>query len=99
MGMVALRRGIGSAYFVNGGRYGDVSRFAQEQGVRRQWVYREAKQVTAIVEGTQRQQEMARLRGENAALPGEATRRAERRSLAVGLGKEKQKEVPCGWQA
>src|SRR6202020_1518807 len=62
--MVALRRGIGSAYFVNCGRYGDVSRFAQAQGVSRQWVYREAKQIAAIVEGTQTQQEMKRLRAE-----------------------------------
>ncbi len=77
MGMVALRRGIGSAYFVNGGRYGDVSRFAQEQGVSRQWVYREAKQVTAIVEGTQTQQEMARLRAANAALREEVTRQQQ----------------------
>ncbi len=99
MGMVALRRGIGSAYFVNGGRYGDVSRFAQEQGVSRQWVYREAKQVTAIVEGTQTRQEMARLRAENAALREEVTRQQQRLSLAVVLDKEKQTEVACVGQA
>jgi hypothetical protein len=99
MGMVALRRGIGSAYFVNCGRYGDVSRFAQEQGVSRQWVYREAKQVTAIVEGTQAQQETERLRAENAALRAQVTRQQQRLSLAVVLDKEKQTEVACVGQA
>ena len=43
MGMVALRRRIGSAFVVTLGRYGDVQRFAQAQGISRQWVYREAK--------------------------------------------------------
>src|SRR6202035_5160533 len=95
MGMVALRRGIGSAYFVNCGRYGDVSRFAQEQGVSRQWVYREAKQVTAIVESTQTQQELERLRSEIAALRATVTRQQQRLSLAVVLDKAKQTEVSC----
>jgi hypothetical protein len=99
MGMVALRRGIGSAYFVNCGRYGDVSRFAQEQGVSRQWVYREAKQVTAIVESTQTQQELERLRSEIAALRATVTRQQQRLSLAVVLDKAKQTEVSCVGQA
>src|ERR1700675_4677961 len=99
MGMVALRRGIGSAYFVNCGRYGDVSQFAQEQGVSRQWVYREAKQVTAIVEGTQTQQEMDCLRDEVAALRAEKARLQQRLALAVVLDKEKQTEIACVGQA
>ena len=99
MGMVALRRGIGSAYFVNCGRYGDVSQFAQEQGVSRQWVYREAKQVTAIVEGTQTQQEMDRLRAENAAWREEVARLQQRLSLAVVVDGAKQTEVTCVGQA
>jgi hypothetical protein len=99
MGMVALRRGIGSAYFVNCGRYGDVSRFAQEQGVSRQWVYREARQVTAIVEGTQTRQEMERLRAENAAWRAEVARLQQRLSMAVVLDDAMQTELACVGQA
>src|SRR5271167_3668882 len=99
MGMVALRRGIGSAYFVNCGRYGEVSRFAQAQGVSRQWVYREAKQVTAIVEGSQTQQEMDRLRAELAAARAEMARLQQRLTLAVVLDDAQQTEVACVGQA
>ena len=42
MGMVAPLPQIASAYFVLYGQYGDVSRYAAERGVCRQWVYREA---------------------------------------------------------
>lgn len=42
MGMVAPPQRIASAYFVVCGKYGDVSRYAEERGVCRQWVYREA---------------------------------------------------------
>ena len=42
MGMVAPEQRIASAFFVLFGKYGDVSRYAQERGVCRQWVYREA---------------------------------------------------------
>jgi hypothetical protein len=42
MGMVAPQQGIASAYFVIFGHYGDVTRYAEERGVCRQWVYREA---------------------------------------------------------
>lgn len=99
MGMVALIRRIGSAFFVNGGRYGDVSRFAQAQGVSRQWLYREAKQVTAIVEGTQTRQEIERLRAELAAAREEVAQLQQRLTLAVVLDKEKQAEIACVGQA
>jgi hypothetical protein len=99
MGMVALQRRIGSAYFVNCGRYGDVSQFAHEQGVSRQWVYREATQVAGILDGTQTQQEMDRLRSENAALREQVTQLQQRLSLAVVLDDEKQAEVASAGQA
>jgi hypothetical protein len=44
MGMVARQQRIASAYFVIFGNYGDVTRYAEERGVCRQWVYREATQ-------------------------------------------------------
>ena len=46
MGMVAPRQQIASAFFVIHGGYGAVSRYAQERGVCRQWVYREAASLT-----------------------------------------------------
>ena len=42
MGMVATPQRIASAYFVVFGNYGDVRRYAEERGVCRQWIYREA---------------------------------------------------------
>ena len=45
MDMVASQQRIASAYVVFHGRYGDVSRYAQQRGVCRQWVYRQAGQV------------------------------------------------------
>ena len=42
MGMVAPEQRIASAFFVIHGSYGEVTRYAQERGVCRQWIYREA---------------------------------------------------------
>src|SRR2546425_66629 len=41
MGMVASEQWIASAYFVLYGKYGEVTRYAQERGVSRQRIYRE----------------------------------------------------------
>jgi hypothetical protein len=54
MGMVAPQQRIASAYFVIFGHYGDVTRFAEERGVCRQWVYREA---TALQQALSERQE------------------------------------------
>ena len=54
MGMVAPQQRIASAYFVIFGNYGDVTRYAEERGVCRQWVYREA---TALQQGLAERQE------------------------------------------
>lgn len=92
MGMVALRRGIGSAFFVYWGKYGEVRQFAQEQGISRQWVYREAKQVSAVLSGTGTQAEIERLRQENAALRAEVAELQQRVAVSVVLDEEKQAE-------
>jgi hypothetical protein len=99
MGMVALRRRIGSAFFVAWGRYGEVSQFAQEQGVSRQWVYREAQQATAALEGTATRQELEHLRADNAALRAELAAAQQRLHVAVVVDESKQAELACVGQA
>jgi hypothetical protein len=49
MGMVAPQQRIASAFFVFHGKYGDVSQYAQQRGVCRQWVYREAAAVQDVL--------------------------------------------------
>jgi len=95
MGMVAPRRRIGSAFVVAWGQYGDVSRFAQQQGVSRQWVYREAKRVTLTLEGTPRRQQIERLQAENTALRQELKDLQQRLAMAVVIDEEKQAEFAC----
>lgn len=99
MGMVALSRRIGSAFVVGCGQYGDVSLFAQEQGVSRQWVYREAKQVALVLQGTQAQQEIERLHSEVAELRQQVAQLQERLSVAVVLDDEKQTQFACVGQS
>jgi hypothetical protein len=92
MGMVAHDRRIGSAFFVFCGRHGEISAFAQQQGISRQWVYREAKQVSDALEGTQTRVESERLRQENEALRAAVAQLQQRLAKAVVLDEEKQAE-------
>jgi hypothetical protein len=99
MGMVALRRRIGSAFVVTWGQYGDVSQFAREQGVSRQWIYREAKQTAATLEGSQTRQEIKHLEAEVAELRQRVAQLQEQLSRAVVLDDEKQTQVAGVGQA
>jgi hypothetical protein len=99
MGMVAPCRGIGSAFFVCFGKYGDVSRFAQEQGVSRQWVYREARQVADTLGGEGSRQEIQRLNGEVASLREQLTQAQARLDQSVLVDAAKQAEFACVGQA
>ena len=99
MGMVALRRGIGSAFVVAWGGHGKVSQFAREQGVSRQWVYREAKQVAIALEGAQARQESERLEAEVSQLQQQVAQLQQQLSQAVVLDEEKQTEFACVGQA
>lgn len=99
MGMVALRRRIGSAFVVTSGQYGTVRRFAQEHGISRQRVYREAKQVTVTLEGTQTRQEIDRLKSEVAQVRQQVTDLQAQLAQAVVLDDTKQAEVACVGQA
>lgn len=98
MGMVAPSRRIGSAFVVTWGGYGHVSQFAQALGISRQYVYREAKQVAAVLEGTQARQEVERLQRENADLRAEVALLNEQLALAVVLDDDKQAEFACAGQ-
>src|ERR1051326_579064 len=99
MGMVALRRRIGSAFVIAWGQYGDVSEFAQTHGISRQWVYREAKQVTAAVEGTQTREQIERLETQVMQLQQQVRQLQEQIAQSVVLDGEKQTEFACVAQA
>jgi hypothetical protein len=92
MGMVAPRHRIASAYFVLCGRYGEVSRYALERGVCRQWVYREAGWVQKRLED---KEEIHRLRQQLKELRQTVAEQKERLAVAVVLDKEKQEQFAC----
>ena len=89
MGMVAPKERIASAYFVICGKYGDVSRYAQERGVCRQWVYREAEWVQKHLK---QQEEIRCLELQVRQLSHSLAERDQRLAMAVVLDKAKQKE-------
>lgn len=99
MAMVALGRKIGSAFVVTWGPQGAVTRFAQEQGISRQWVYREAQQVAAVLEGTSSRQQLERLQADNAALRHELAHWQRQAAQSVVLDEDKQAELATVGQA
>ena len=97
MSIVVPPQRIASAYFVTFGHYGDVSRYAQERGVCRQWVYREAGWVQQQLEAAQQQnhqlrQQVQELRQRQAELE-------KRLAVAVVVDKAKQEEFASVGQA
>ena len=99
MSMAALSRKIGSAFFVVLGKYGQVSQFADEQGISRQSVYRDAQRVCDTIEGSQTRAELERLRTDNAALHAEVAQLKQRLAVAVVIDEEKQAELASVGQA
>jgi hypothetical protein len=97
MGMVAPQQRIASAYFVVFGKYGDVSRYAEERGVCRQWVYREADWLRNSLASSRAQidalgKRVRELEQQNAALE-------QRLTLSVELDEEKQAQLAAVGQA
>jgi len=97
MGMVAPQQRIASAFFVIFGNYGDVTRYAEERGVCRQWVYREAGWLQDFLAETQAQlealeQRVQELQQKNAAL-------AERLAVSVVLDQDTQAQLAAVGQA
>jgi hypothetical protein len=97
MGMVAPQQRIASAFFVFFGNYGDVSRYAQERGVCRQWVYREAAVLQDFLTG--QQQEQQRLRVEVRELKERQSQLEQRLAMSVVIDEEKQAELASVGQA
>jgi hypothetical protein len=97
MGMVAPDERIASAFFVIYGKYGDVSRYAQERGVCRQWIYREAAALRNALVAEREANEGLReqLRQENELRAGLEARLAQ----AVVIDAAKQEELACVGQA
>jgi hypothetical protein len=97
MGMVAPQQRIASAYFVIFGNYGDVTRYAEERGVCRQWVYREADWLQdCLAEKQQKigalEQRVQELEQKNAALE-------ERLAVSVVLDEDTQAQLAAVGQA
>jgi hypothetical protein len=97
MGMVASPQGIASAFFVFHGAYGDVSRYAHERGVCRQWVYREAAGVRSVLTGEQ--QELERLRVEVRELKQRQIQLEQRLAMSVVIDEEMQAALATVGQA
>ena len=97
MGMVAPQQRIASAYFVVFGQYGDVSRYAEERGVCRQLVYREADWLRNCLATSREkidalEQQVRELDQQKAALE-------QRLTLSVELDEEKQAQLAAVGQA
>jgi len=99
MGMVAPEQRIASAFVVFCGNYGDVQHQALQRGVCRQRLYREAASVWVRVEGTQWQEENARLRRQIRELEERNEQLRKRLTQVVVLDQEKQAEFACVGQS
>lgn len=97
MGMVAPEQRIASAFFVIHGEYGEVSRYARQRGVCRQWVYREAAGLTKTLAA--QDEELLALRAEVKQLRQSEAQWQERLARAVVIDEDKQAEVACVGQA
>jgi len=99
MGMVAPHQRIASAFVVCFGRHGDVTRTAQQRGVCRQWIYREADWVLATLQGAAQRQEIDRLRQRVDELQRQQAQWQQRQARTVVLDRDKQAEFACVGQA
>src|SRR5579864_7333306 len=97
MGMVAPQQRIASAFFVLFGNYGDVTRYAQQRGVCRQWVYREATTLQQALD--QQQQTIARLQTRLQQLEQQQADCQQRLRRAVVLDADKQAQFASVGQA
>jgi hypothetical protein len=97
MGMVAPQQRIASAYFVIFGNYGDVSRYAQERGVCRQWVYREAGWLQGFLADKQQQIQVLQQRVQE--LEQKSAALEERLAVSVVVDEDMQAQLAARGQA
>jgi len=97
MGIVAPEQRIASAFVVLHGKYGDVTRYAQERGVCRQWIYREAAALRNALAAAQ--QENEELREQRRQCQQQCAALEARLAQAVVLDAQKQEDLACVGQA
>ena len=97
--MPTISQRIASAFTVLCGRYGDVTRMAQDREQSRQSLYREAAQVIDAVDGPVAQARVAELEEQVAQLRSQVHELQQRLGRAVEMTPEKQAEVACVAQA
>jgi hypothetical protein len=99
MGMVAPRERIASAFSVLFGRYGEVSRYAQQRGVCRQTIYRESAWLLTTLTTAGWQQQVALLKEQLRLSQQRVAELQGRLAEAVVLDRDKQAELTCVAQA
>lgn len=99
MSMVAPQQRIASAFVVFWGQYGEVTRKAQERGVCRQWLYREAGAVLATLQGKGHREEIERWRQRVQELQQQLAQAQQRQAQTVLLDQDKLQEFACTGQA
>ena len=97
MDILPLDRQIASAFFVTYGHYGDVTHYAQERGVCRQWIYREAAALRQAIADTRHANDYLRQQLDRA--HRHVDQLQARLTQAVLLDAAKQAEVACVAQA
>ncbi len=97
--MPTIPQRIASAFAVLCGRYGDVTRMAQDREQSRQALYREAEQVVNAVDGTAAQARMDALQRQLVQQQAEIQALQERLQHAVGITPDKQSEFAAVAQA
>lgn len=95
--MLVPEQRIASAFFVLYGKHGDVRRYAQQRGVCRQWIYREATTLRNVLATAH--QENHRLRQQLRLAHTQQAELETRLAKSVVLDTQKQQEVACVGQA
>ena len=97
MGMVAPQQRIASAFFVIHGKYGDVTRYAQERGVCRQSIYNEAAALQFALDGAR--EKIDHLREQLRQALGRQAELEACLAQSVIIDAEKQGKLACVGQA
>lgn len=97
--MPTIKQRIASAFVVLCGRYGDVTKMAQDREQSRQSLYREATQVVNAVDGTAVQSRVNELEGQLAEQEAQIQALQEQLERAVEITRDKQDEFASVAQA